>query len=161
KSVDSWIVPGRMRPSRGALRLVRKPGRATGENPGPPAGFPGDGHPGFGHSRKAGPVSHGAKLCPDGPLRHRKQRKKHMAHMRAPLSAAAARVRVVDDQPATAVVTAITYLGAPVQDRPELERELSGASLRVVWADAGATIADLLRSGLPILIDFARGAAAL
>ena len=81
--------------------------------------------------------------------------------MRASLSSAAARVRVVDDQPATAVVTAITYLGAPVQDRPELERELSGAHLRVVWADAGATIADLLRSGLPILIDFARGAAAL
>src|SRR5262245_33887847 len=83
-----------------------------------------------------------------------------MAHTRASIaSASGARARETDS-PGPVTVSGVAYIGATVQERAEIEREL-GNGLRVAWTDATTTVADLHRIGLPILVDFARGAATL
>lgn len=56
----------------------------------------------------------------------------------------------------------VVYLGCPASERPEAEKILASADLSVVWADTvSSALTELERQHAPVLLDLARGAAAL
>jgi two-component system nitrogen regulation response regulator NtrX len=56
----------------------------------------------------------------------------------------------------------VLYFGCPASERAQTERVLAGGDVAVVWADhAGYALAALRRRDMPVLIDLARGPAAL
>ena len=59
-------------------------------------------------------------------------------------------------------MTSVLYLGCPAGERADAEKNLSAGQLSVVWADDLAAALDTLqRREMPVLLDLARGAAAL
>jgi DNA-binding NtrC family response regulator len=59
-------------------------------------------------------------------------------------------------------VKSVLYLGCPVPERAETEKQLAAASVSVVWADSVTNaLAELQREEMPVLLDLSRGAAAL
>jgi DNA-binding NtrC family response regulator len=56
----------------------------------------------------------------------------------------------------------VVYLSGSAADRTEVERHLASGELRVTWVEASTQVpGDLLRSALPIVVDFSRGAPVL
>jgi DNA-binding NtrC family response regulator len=56
----------------------------------------------------------------------------------------------------------VLFLDCPQGQRPEIERQVATANLRVVWADSSeAAVAELRRRDMPVLVSFSRVAAAL
>src|SRR6185436_9115534 len=59
-------------------------------------------------------------------------------------------------------MTSVLYLGCPAGERADAEKNLSAGQLSVVWAaDLAAALDTLQRREMPVLLDLARGAAAL
>ena len=75
-------------------------------------------------------------------------------------SHATADARTRDARPAAA--KSVLVAGCVPAERAGLEAQLAGSDLSVVWADTlEALLAQLQRRDMPVLVDFARGAAAL
>jgi DNA-binding NtrC family response regulator len=56
----------------------------------------------------------------------------------------------------------VLYLGCPMAERADAERQLSIANVSVVWADnVSYALSELERRDMPVLLDLSRGAAAL
>jgi len=57
---------------------------------------------------------------------------------------------------------AVLYLGCPILERADTEKQLAAARVSIVWADSVAhALNELNRRDLPVLLDLSRGASAL